>query len=358
MSDRLESIQPMEGQGAYNRSSRVQAAGLTPAIALLEQAAKVVPLGSSREPVFVVDYGSSEGRNSMAPMAKAIGALRPRLGPERAINVVHTDVAGNDFGALFAMLADATESYLKTNRAVFAFAVGRSYFEQVMPQSSVTLGWSSWAIQWLSRTPAFIPDQVQVAYSRDAAARDAYRRQAAEDWQIFLAQRSRELVPGGRIVIVTMATDDLGSFGYAPLLDAMYSALKDLAADGFMREDELHRMVIPTVARNRVDFEAPFARSGQFEGLSLIDLEVFPGEDRVWSDFEKSRDADAFGAAWARFSRGSVFPTLADALEGADASRQVQFFDRLEMGIASRLAKAPVGMQIPLAKMIVAKELG
>jgi hypothetical protein len=34
---------PMEGSGAYNRSSRVQAAGLQPAIALLEQAARDVP---------------------------------------------------------------------------------------------------------------------------------------------------------------------------------------------------------------------------------------------------------------------------------------------------------------------------
>ena len=356
MSDKLESIRPMEGQGAYNRSSGVQAAGLAPAIALLERAAAAVPLGSSGEPVFVVDYGSSEGRNSMAPMAKAVSALRARLGPDRAINVVHTDLPGNDFTALFEMLAGAPESYLRADRAAFAFAVGRSYFEQILPSDSVTLGWSSWAIQWLSRTPALIPDQVQVAYSRDPPTHNAYRRQAAEDWRTFLACRARELRSGARLVIVTMATDAQGDFGYAPLLDAIYAGLKSLVADGFMREAEFHRMLIPTVGRSRTEFEAPFAEAGRFDGLSLCDLEIFPGEDRIWSEFALAGDAGAFGAAWARFSRGSVFPTLADALDSADDPRRAQFYDRLEAGIAARLRETPVRMQIPLAKMVVAKE--
>lgn len=138
---------------------------------------------------------------------------------------------------------------------------------------------------------------------------------------MFLRCRSRELVPGGRLVVVTMATDDLGDFGYAPLLDAMYAALKDLVADGFMSEDEFRRMVIPTVGRTKAEFAAPFADGGRFEGLTLTDLEIFPGEDRIWFDFGKRGDANAFGSAWARFSRGSVFPTLADALDGPDATR-------------------------------------
>lgn len=355
MPDMLEAIRPMEGQGAYNRSSGVQAAGLAPAIALLESAAAAVPLDSSNEPVFVVDYGSSAGRNSLAPMATAVGALRTRLDPGRAINVVHTDLPGNDFAALFGTLAEAPESYLKADRAAFAFAVGRSYFQQILPADSVTLGWSSWAVQWLSRAPTRIPDQVQAAYSRDPAARDAYHQQAAEDWRIFLACRARELRAGARLVIVTMATDARGDFGYAPLLDALYAGLKSLVADGFMREDEFRRMLIPTVGRSKAEFEAPFARAGQFEGLSLDDLEIFPGEDRIWSAFEKAGDAGAFGAAWARFSRGSVFPTLATALEGADEARRARFYDRLEGGMAARLREAPARVQIPLAKMVVAK---
>ena len=39
---------PMEGHGAYTRSSQVQAAGLSPAVPLLEKAAKQVPLPPDR----------------------------------------------------------------------------------------------------------------------------------------------------------------------------------------------------------------------------------------------------------------------------------------------------------------------
>jgi hypothetical protein len=52
---------PMEGRGAYNRNSRVQAAELSPAVTLLEQAARTVPLPPTAEAVFIADYGASEG---------------------------------------------------------------------------------------------------------------------------------------------------------------------------------------------------------------------------------------------------------------------------------------------------------
>jgi SAM dependent carboxyl methyltransferase len=346
---------PMEGKGAYNRSSRVQAAGLLPAVALLEEAARAVPLAAAPEAIVIADYGASEGHNSLLPMGTAIAALRRRVGQERAICVVHTDLPANDFTALFQVLATDPDSYLRYDPAAFPSAVGRSYFEQILPPESVTLGWSSWAIQWLSRIPGPIPDQVQVAYSRDGDARAAYARQAGEDWQGFLAARSREMRRGARLVVLTMATDDAGDFGYRPLLEALFATLEEMAEDRFVTADELRSMSIPTVARARADFAAPFANAGRFADLSIEHLQVFHAEDRIWSRFEADRDAHAFGAAWAGFSRASVFPTLAAELQG-DA-RAAPFIERLESGLAARLATAPERMKIPLAQMVLVKSL-
>jgi hypothetical protein len=50
-----------------------------------------------------------------------------------------------------------------------------------------------------------------------------------------------------------MAIDTDGNFGYKPLLDAIFAALVDMVDDGFIRADELLRMVIPTVGRNKND---------------------------------------------------------------------------------------------------------
>src|SRR5205823_12261407 len=95
-----------------------------------------------------------------------------------------------------------------------------------------------------------------------------------------------------------------------------FAALTGMTEEGFLRADEVHRMAIPTVARSKADLAAPFGQNGRFAGLLIEHLEVFREEDRIWAQFEASGDAQAFGAQWAAFSRASVFPTLAAALDG------------------------------------------
>jgi hypothetical protein len=136
----------------------------------------------------------------------------------------------------------------------------------------------------------------------------------------------------------------------------MYASLLDLVDQGLIRAEEMHRMAIPTVGRTRAEFGSPFGRDGRFARLSIEHLEVFGGEDRIWQDFERAQDARAFGAQWAAFSRASVFPTLAAELDGGHADpRGHEFLQRLEAGTASRLAKVPQRMNIPLAKMVFVK---
>lgn len=348
---------PMEGAGGYNRSSRVQAGGLLPAVPLFEHAARAVALAPAPEPIVIADYGASEGHNSLAPMAVAIAALRKRVGSERAISVVHTDLPGSDWAGLFQTLETDPDSYLRVDAAAFSSGVGRSFYEQILPSASVTLGWTSWAVQWLSRTPAPIPDQIQVSFSHDREAHAAFDRQAAEDWRQFLTHRGRELRPGGRLVVVTMALTDARDFGYRPLLAAMYASLIDLRDQGYVSSAEVGRMAIPSVGRSRSDFLEPFQQTGQFATLAIEHAEVFSGEDHIWADFERDRDAAAFGARWAAFPRASVFPTLMLGLDGGrEDPRAVEFVKKMENGIAARMAAAPERMTIPLAMLALAKE--
>jgi hypothetical protein len=346
----------MEGQGGYNRRSQVQAAGLSPAVPMLERAARTVALPSGSQPIVIADYGSSQGHNSLVPIGAAIEALRERCGAEREISVVHTDVPENDFTVLFQTLLHDPNSYLRADAAVFASAVGRSFYGQVLPSSTVTLGWSSWAVQWLSKAPGPIPDQIQVAYSKDAKTRAKYYQQAAEDWQNFLLARGRELCLGGKLVVLTMARDENGEFGYRPLLEAMYGSLVEMVSSDFIRAEELHRMAIPTVGRSREDFLLPFGEDGKFGGLRAEEVEVFNGEDHIWAEYEQHGDAQVFGAKWAAFSRASVFPTLAEGLDQSADGRHAEFIDRLEADTAARLAKKPERMLIPLARLLIANE--
>ena len=345
---------PMEGGGSYNRASAVQAAGAMPALPMLRDAAGLVPVEGA--PLAIADYGVSEGRNSMAPIGAAIAVLRGRVGAERAITVFHTDLPDNDFAALFETLARDPASYMAGDAAVFPAAVGRSFYDQILPAGSVTLGWSSWAVQWLSRVPGPIPDQVQVAFSRDDAARARYGAQAAADWAAFLTHRAVELVPGGRLVVATMATDDAGEFGYRPLVESLYDALDEMVAAGLARPEEKAAMAIPTVGRSRAELTAPFA-GGRFHGLVMERLEIFHGEDPIGAAFAADGDAQAWAERWTAFNRASVFPTLAARIEGPDAAdRRAAFIAALDRAMVRRLAAVPQRMIIPLARMVIVRE--
>jgi len=127
-------------------------------------------------------------------------------------------------------------------------------------------------------------------------------------------------------------------------------------AQGLVSEDEVHRMSMPTVSRSTADFLSPFAPSGSLERLSIDHLEVFDAEDRFWTQYQVGHDAKAFGAQWAAFSRASVFPTLAAALDGGRADpRSGEFINRLTAGLAERLAAEPQQTQIPMAHLVLWK---
>ncbi|GAB3002542.1 class I SAM-dependent methyltransferase [Mycobacterium bourgelatii] len=348
--------EPMES-ATYTASSRLQAAGLLPAVKLFERVAAEIPLPAPPSPIVIADYGAATGYNSLLPLSTAIQVLRRRTRHDHAILVTHTDVADNDFTALFRTVTDDPDSYLQHDTATFTSAIGRSFYTQILPTKTVNLGWSSWAIQWLSRLPAPLPDHIQVAYSSDKRARQAYAAQAATDWQDFLAFRGRELCPGGKLVILTMALDENHEFGYRRFNEAFMTALHDLVHDGLLRHEEVRRMAVPVFARSEEDMRAPFQPKGRFEGLVIEQLEVFNAEDRFWTRFQKDGDAENFGAQWAAFARAAIFPSLRVGLDGGvNDPRGSEFIQQLEAALAERLARSPEPTQIPLASLVLVKQ--
>lgn len=340
----------------YTAAARLQAAGLQSAIDLFVDAAKAVPIPRPPHPILIADYGASTGHNALLPVAAAIRTLRERTRAEHAILVAHTDIPQNDFTALFQTLSADPDSYLLKDPAVFCSAVGRSFYQQVLPSQSVSLGWSSWAIHWLSKTPQTIPDHILPALSDDDRARAACERQAAHDWHEFIAFRGRELVGDGRLVVLTMGVDESGKPGLLPMVDHVYTGLTQAVRSGLISAEELRAMSIPITGRGAKDFAAPFAPKDRFEGLSIEHVEIFDAEDRYFHQFTVDKDAKALGAKWASFLRAAVFGCLTAALTGGpDDPRATELCDRLERSIAEQVAASPERMRIPLAKVVLRK---
>ena len=62
----------MEGKGSYNKYAKLPAGGAALAMPLLEKAVRAVRLDPADRPFVIADYGSSQGKNSLAPLSVAI----------------------------------------------------------------------------------------------------------------------------------------------------------------------------------------------------------------------------------------------------------------------------------------------
>jgi SAM dependent carboxyl methyltransferase len=267
--------------------------------------------------------------------------LRARIGDERPIPVFHIDEALNDFSALFQTLEADPASYLGGDRHVFPAAIGRSFYEQVLPRGQVTLGWSAQAVQWLSRLPGTVPGHFHSLLA-EGATRQLFAAQSAADWRRFLSLRAAELRPGGRLVVLQPAIGDSGRQGMERLFQATDDSLGDLLAEGVIRADEKARMAIPDWVRSRGELLAPFAEGEGGTGLAVEACEVLDGPDPTWATFVADGDAASLGAQRARFIRATFGPTLGTALgPERTAEERLAFADALEAAVARRAAADP-----------------
>lgn len=347
----------MEGGGSYNKHAKLQARAIALAIPIWEKAVRSAALDSGHEPVVIADYGSSQGKNSLTPMQVAIRGLRHRLGPDRPISVVHIDQAANDFNTLFQVLDADPDRYAGDDPNVYPSAIGRSFYESVLPPCSVHLGWSSYAAMWLSCIPALIPGHF-IPLRSSGAVRERFNRQAAEDWQRFLSLRARELRPGGRLVIVLPVLADDGLVGLENIVDHTNTVLADMVSDGWITAEERARMIVSVHPQRKCDLFVPFAGNGSFQNLEVEGFETYELPDAAWIAYQKDGDRDALAAKHALFIRSAFAPSLASALDEVrsgetDAFRV--FADRLEAGLRRRVTNQPAPMHSLVQTIALAK---
>lgn len=328
-------IAAMAGGGQYNRHSRLQLANLQSALPLWEDAAAAVAEDSAGL-VTVADYGASQGRNSMGPMGRAIDLVRGR-DADRPVQVVHTDLPSNDFASLFTLLADDPASYLRGRGDVHPLAVGRSYFDAVLPAGSVDLGWSSNALHWMSRSPIEVDDHAWATFSASAPARAAVDAVLADDWLQFLRARSRELRPGGRVVCQFMGRGDERQ-GFEWMADHFWQAIVSLREAGLLTEAETLRMTAPSAGRSPQQVAAPF-EAGLVPELALDHLSRYASPDPFWDEYQQTGDAPQLGTRWAAMMRAANGPNFAAAL---DPSRDRDaLLDALADELALRISGDP-----------------
>jgi hypothetical protein len=348
-------VSVMEGKGFYNRNAAIPAAGGALAQPLLEQAARLINLDTGDRPIVLADYGSSEGKNSLAPMRAAIAVLRARAGLQRPICVYHTDLPANDFSTLFEVLESDPDSYVRGERNVFPSAIGRSFYQCVLPPNHVDLGWSSYAAVWLSRIPRQIPDHFFIPCST-GAVRATFERQAALDWEAFLSLRATELRRGGRLVVALPSLADDGSTAFAAIMGHANVVLSELVVASLITAEERGRMTVASCPRRQHDLLAPFAEHGQFQGLVVEHCTTSVVADTAWDEYQLDKDAKALARKRALFFRAVFVPSLAQALGPSRSTEERQAFAAaLEASLERRLVDNPTRIENLVGMIVLAK---
>lgn len=182
--------------GCYNSNSSSQLSVVLTSKSYIEHAIGVF---SANSPVTIIaDYGAAHGLNSFHAMNMIIESLREKnkVNTSQPILVVHNDLPTNDWSSMFEVLnAGNSASY-------YGVVSGRSFYEQCLPDNSLSIGYSSSSLHWLSCKPVNLTNHCCSAYiSEDDPDRLAFARQSLVDYEHFLEYRSRELVQGGVLIL-------------------------------------------------------------------------------------------------------------------------------------------------------------
>ena len=105
---------------------------------MLERALAAVKIPGG--PPTIADFGSSQGHNSMRQIGLMLDRLTERMGRERDVRVVHTDLPHCDYTSLFVTLETSPDSYRRGRPYAFASAIGHSFYDRLLPAGSLTLG--------------------------------------------------------------------------------------------------------------------------------------------------------------------------------------------------------------------------
>lgn len=330
----------MVGGGYYDAHSSFQAKVAASGAALLQQAVAALTMPADGE-VTIADYGCSEGRNSMATVITALGLLAAR--GAKGFGVVHNDLPTNDWNTLSRNLS-GPDSYLRSYPQARALFAPRGFFEQVTEPSSITLGTSGSAAHWLSRQPPGL-DMPRSLYRSDAPPSELAKilKQAAADWQAFLAARADELRPGGVLLVQMLGSDGSVSpprVSAAGLLKLMNSCALQLVDAGEVPQDVYARYCFPVVPRTIEEATAPVT-GALADRLELLHCGLTEVPSPYQAALEKTGDVAAFAKSYTAFTRAFSESSLRDGLFKYGKADPSALADRFYKAMETALAAHP-----------------
>jgi hypothetical protein len=359
----------MRGAGYYSENTVGAKAVIDAAGDLVMQALATMDLTASSTPFAVADYGAADGGTSLDMMRRLVAEIRNK-GSRRPITITYTDLPHNDFSTLFRLihghLGNQPGVPLGAQDGVLTFASGTSFYRQILPADTLSLGFSATAMHWLSRLPGQIADAVQ-AVGATEVERAVFRAQSMADWNTILLARAAELQPGGKLVLANFCEDEagryLGATGGINMFDEFARHWRGLRDAGAITATEYAAATFPQFYKTPQEFAAPFLDATSAvarAGLRLDHISTRVTGCPYAAEFQRHGDPRAFAKAYIPTLRSWTESTFAGALDKArePADRQA-LIDRFYRAYEDAVAAAPAGhaMDYVHCFMVVTKAL-
>ncbi|CAF4308617.1 unnamed protein product, partial [Adineta steineri] len=120
------------------------------------------------------------------------------------------------------------------------------FYEQCLPNHSVGIGYCSTSIHWLSKKPCNILNHCLIDAVTCPKVNEEFRQQAYLDYCRFLKHRSCELISGGVLILVVLATNKEGKRGNEEFHNILYECAQLLP----FTSNELIDYTIPAYFRS------------------------------------------------------------------------------------------------------------
>nr|XP_043608446.1 probable methyltransferase TCM_000336 [Erigeron canadensis] len=247
----------------------------------------------------IADLGCSCGQNTLSTireMVEAIDEISHKIldVPPPEYHVYLNDLPTNDFNAIFKILPDFYKEMnndrhlhdAKNVSSVYIAAYPGTFYGRLFPDKCLHFIYSSYSLHWLSRVPPGLYDKeghsinkcsFYISKSGPPQVSKAYFNQFKEDFSLFLRSRSKELLDGGRMVLILLGRRSQSHVdrGNSFLWELLSRSFATLVSKGEIKQEKVEEYNVHFYAPSRNELEEEVKNEGSFdiEHLEMFELE-------------------------------------------------------------------------------------
>ncbi|GMH03155.1 hypothetical protein Nepgr_004994 [Nepenthes gracilis] len=334
------------GQTSYARNSLLQRIVYMKTQSILEDSIKELYKATSPNCLVIADLGCSSGHNSLMMVLNLNFSV-----PEFIVFL--NDLPGNDFNTLFKFVSDYLKRLEEEKGSEFGpcliSGIPKSFYGRLFPSKSLHFIHSCYSLHFLSKVPkglmsdngeALNKGNIYIAKTSTIEVWKAYYAQFESDFTLFLKSRSKEIVPGGGMVLTFLGS--INSHDPDNIYEFIGITLSNMASEGLIEEVKLDKFNLPFYAPTAEEVIGLIKAEGSF---ILNKLEKFTID---WDAGCNSSDLHERGKFIADTMRAVAEPMLASEF-GEDTMDELFIrFKELVMGLIANKKKEYFNLVISL----------